>query len=58
MGLPNATQAEGSVGRILKTKQANPAADVSPLARALDHRVYRLHGLTPKEINIVGEACQ
>ena len=56
MSLPNTTQAEGSVDPILKTKQANPAADVSALEREIDDRVYRFYGLTPEDIKIVEEA--
>jgi hypothetical protein len=56
MSLPNATQAESSVDRILKAKQAEPAADVSSLERELDDRVYRLYGLAPEEIKSVEES--
>jgi hypothetical protein len=56
MSLPNATQAEGSVDRILKAKQANPAADVSTQEREIDELVYRLYDLSKDEIKIVEEA--
>jgi adenine-specific DNA-methyltransferase len=42
---------------ILKTKQANAAADTSALEREIDERVYRLYGLTPDEIRLVEESA-
>lgn len=39
--------------RIIRTKAAEPAADVSALEREIDQLVYRLYGLTPEEIAIV-----
>ena len=56
--VPNAEPAERKtletlVDRILKAKRANPAADVSPLEREIDDRVYRLYALTPEDIKIL-----
>jgi hypothetical protein len=56
MSLPNTPQAEASADPILKTKEANPAADVSVQEREIDDRVFRLYGLTPEEIKIVEES--
>ncbi len=44
------------VDQILTAKRADPDADVSALERKIDEQVYRLYGLTAKEIAIVEEA--
>jgi len=41
------------VDRILKAKRAEAGADTAALERAIDERVYRLNGLTAKEIKLV-----
>jgi hypothetical protein len=38
---------------IIKTKNANPAADTSALEHEIDRLVYRLYGLTEEEIRII-----
>ena len=58
MSLPNVTQAEGLMNRILKTKQVNPAADVSAQEREIDDRVYRLYGLSRDEIKILEDTAR
>ena len=58
MSLPNAAQAEGPVDRILKAKQANPAADVLAQEREIDDLVYRLYGLSKEEIKIVEDTAK
>ena len=47
----------GLVEQVLATKQADPAADTAALERKIDDRVYRLYGLTSKEIKLVEEAA-
>jgi hypothetical protein len=46
------------VGRILKAKRADAAAETAGLEREIDERVYRLYGLTAEEIKIVEEASR
>ena len=41
------------VYKILAAKQANPQSDVSAWEREIDQLVYKLYGLTEKEIKIV-----
>ena len=41
---------------ILSAKAADPSADTSALEREIDRIVYKLYGLTDKEIAIVGGA--
>lgn len=53
---PERAALEGQVARILKAKQANPAADVSAQEREIDDRVYRLYGLSKDEIKVVEDA--
>ena len=43
---------------ILKVKQANPAADVSPRRRKIDDCACRLNGLPQDEITIIEGATQ
>ena len=59
--IPILPQAERSaleqlVNQILKTKQADPTADVAAKEREIDDRVYRLYGLSKDEIKIVEES--
>jgi hypothetical protein len=49
---------EGLVGRILKAKKGNGAADVRALEREIDQRVCALSGLTPDEIKIVEDSTR
>ena len=55
---PDKKALETLVDRILKAKQANPAADISAQEREIDDRVYRLYGLTPEDIKILEDAWQ
>ena len=48
---------QGLVTKILKVNQADAAADVSALEREIDHRMYRLFGLTCEEIEIIEESA-
>jgi hypothetical protein len=41
------------VSKILKAKEENPKADTIQLEREIDQMVYKLYGLTDKEIDIV-----
>ena len=53
---PDKKALETLVDRIVKAKQANPAANISALEREIDDRVYRLYGLSKDEIKIVEDA--
>ena len=45
------------VDQILTMKKSNPQADTSTLEAEIDHIVYKLYGLTAKEIDVVEEGA-